>query len=621
MNLKAILLSVFAAGAMSLCAQTEKASVFSQNFNLLTEGTNDSPAETESNPLDPSLTDGQEWRGRGLHQAGGALAVMQFEQKDWLGTETVQGYLQTPYADVRLDEGRFTVHFRARSLDQESTTLKIEVYDPYTSNNIDVADLTLTGEWNDFEAPLSHPGYGNHLAYMQLAALDGNWVIDDFEIRQVYTTVMPPMSHFAKNVSYEEFTGYWNPVPMAESYLLSAYSLDADNRRVYLVENVATTDCELTVKGTVKGTDYYYTVRSVSPLYTSVESEPRKVHVPLTSLETPGVLEASDITHDSFTARWEPTFRAMGYIVNLRRSHIAVSDEDFTVLHEDFDKCKGYEGYPDWAVPFYEKLDDYTNMPGWLAPNGPVTLTGMFGLDNMWKKYEEISLTSPSLDLSADEGRFRIELAIKGTAGQTLHATCGETIKSHTLGADTETFALDFDNGSASTVIKFEFDGEGYLFFDDIAIVQTVHAGESVTENVGNYDTGAPVTEYIFSDLNAHAGDVYEYTVTAWSYSLGEDGVWGPNVYSEASAPQRVVIPDTSGIEEAVAADSAASIGVSGGKIRVRAAEAGILELYNAGGMLLGRYEIAPGETTLSAPCRGLLIARMGCTSAKLIVK
>lgn len=606
---------------MSICAQTEKATVFSQNFNLLTEGTPENPAEAESNPLAPDLTGGQEWRGRGLHEAGGALAVMQFEQKDWFGAETVQGYLQTPYADVRLDEGRFIVQFSARSLDQESTTLKIEVYDPYTSNNIDVADLTLTSEWKVFEAPLSHPGYGNHLAYMQLAALDGNWVIDDFEIRQVYTTVMPPMSHFAKNVSYEEFTGYWNPVPMAESYLVSAYSLDENDNRVYLVKDAATTECEFTVKGTVKGTDYYYTVRSVSPLYTSEEAEPRKVHVPLTSLETPAVLEARDITAESFTARWEPTFRAMGYIVNLRRSHVAVSDEDFTVLREDFDNCKGYEGYPDWAVPFYGNLDDYTNMPGWQAPNGPVTLDGMFGLDNSWKKYEEISLTSPSLDLSADGGRFRVVLKVKGTAGQTLNATCGETVKSHTLTDDAEEFTLDFDNGSASTTIKFEFDGEGYLFFDDIAIMQTVHAGESVTENVGNYDTGEPVTEYTFSGLNAHAGDIYEYTVTAWSYSLGEDGVWGPNVYSEASEPQRVTIPDTSGINEAFTARETPRVSAAGGMLRVETAEDAVLELYNATGMLIGRYDVSAGTNTIAAPCRGLIIARMGGFSAKTVVK
>lgn len=626
MKLNAFLLPIFAAVPLLMSGQTPTATIFSQDFNLLTDGTPEVPAQSESNPLAPELTDGQQWKGRGLHHAGGALAVMQFEQSDWFGTETVQGYVQTPYADVRLDEGSFTVSFRARSLDVESTTLKIEVYDPYTSNHIDATDLTITGEWQPFDIELSHPGYGNHLAYMQMAAVDGNWVIDDFEIRQTYTTVMPPMIHFAKNVTHEEFTGYWNPVPMAESYLVSAFCLDAGGEREYVVRDAATADCEYKVEGTVKGVQYYYTVRSVSALYASDEAEPRKVNVPLTELDRPVALEATDIRHDCFTARWEPTFRAMGYIVNLKRSHVATGDEVFTVLCEDFNKCKGYEGYPDWAAPFYENLDDYTAMPGWQAPNGPVTLDGMFGLDNSWKKYEEISLTSPSLDLSADGGRFSVALKIKGTPGQVLHATCGDAVASHTLVADYDEFTIDFTNGTDDTVIKFEFDddsdsyNDNYLYFDEIAILQTVHAGETVTENVGSYDTGEPVTEHTFINLQANAGDIYTYTVTAWSYSLGEDGVWGPNVYSEASEPQQVVIPEESGVED-IDADAVAFVYVSDGMIVVKSACDEVMEVYNVGGMLLRRYNIVPGYNAFVAPAEGLLIAKLGSKVIKLTVR
>lgn len=620
MRIKTLLLPMLAIGAMPLSAQTPVATIATQNFDLLTSGTTDVPDAEELNKLDTDLTDGQEWRGRGLHQAGGALAVMQFEQSDWFGTETVQGYVQTPCSDVRLDEGTFTVSFRARSLDAENTTLKIELYDPYTTNSVDAKDVALGAEWQNVELTLCHPGYGNHLAYMQMAALDGNWLIDDFAITQVYTTVMPPMIHFAKNVTYTEFTGYWNPVPMATGYLLSAYSLDENKERVYLVKDASTAECEYKVEGTVKGTQYYYTVRSVSELYTSVEAEARAVNVPLTALDKPVALEAGGVKHDGFTARWEPVFRAMGYIVNLKRAHVATGDEDFTVLREDFDKCKGYEGYPDWPVPFYENLDDYTTMPGWIAPNGPVTLDGMFGLDNMWKQYEEISLTSPALDLSADGGSFRLALKVQGTAGQVLHATCGDAVQSHALEADTEEFELSFANGTKATVVKFEFDGDGYLFFDDIAVVQTVHAGELVTENVGSVDTGEPVTEYTFTGLEANTGDIFEYTVTAWSYSLGEDGVWGPNVYSEASEPCRVVIPEPAGIGE-VAAEGAMAITVEGGMLQVLAPAAASLELYSAAGVLLGRYDLLPGLNTLEAPAKGLLIARSGATVAKLSVR
>lgn len=620
MTLRLLLMSLLATGVASVTAHADNATIISQNFDLLTEGSADAPSADAETAINPDLTGGQEWKGKGLHQAGGALAVMQFEQSDWLGTEILQGYVQTPYTDVRLDQGKFTVRFRARSLDMESTTLKIEVYDPYTTNNLDSKDLELTGEWQELSATLSHIGYGNHLAYMQMAALDGNWILDDFSIEQVYETVMPPMIHFAKDVTYDQFTGYWNPVPMATGYKLSAFSLDKEGNRVYLVKDVLTADCEHTVSGTETGVQYYYTVKSVSDRYESVEAEPRAVNVPLTTLDKPVALDAENVTYNGFTARWEPTFRAMSYIVNLKRSHVASEDEQFMVLHEDFNKCTGYEGYPDMPVPFYSNLDDYTNMPGWKAENGPVTLTGMFGLDNMWKKYEEIKLTSPAIDLSSSEGCFTVKVKVKGTAGQTLNITSGDVVESRTLSSDIEELTFDFTNGTAATVLKFEFDGEGYLFFDDIYFYQLVKAGNLITENVGNYDTNEDVTEYQFRDLNAHEGDIFLYTVTAWSYSFSEDGTWGPNIYSESSEPISVVMPAMDGIES-VALSTKTSVRTEGDKLVITTPKASTVELYNASGVMLGRYHAEAGETRLTSPASGLVIARVGASVFKLMVK
>lgn len=94
--------------------QGELVPTFSENFNSLVNGTESQPAEAElslDGKIDAALTGGNEWKGRGLHEAGGALAVMTFEQKDWFGTETVQGYIRSPFADVRMDGGNFTVRF------------------------------------------------------------------------------------------------------------------------------------------------------------------------------------------------------------------------------------------------------------------------------------------------------------------------------------------------------------------------------------------------------------------------------------------------------------------------------------------------------------------------------
>ena len=536
-----------AAVASPISPKGEMTAILSEDFSAFTEGTEDEPMAYEisntDKSIDTSLTHGLEWKGRGIRSAGGSIKVGHFEDYDYDNWQTVvlQGFLQTPMTDLRMDEGQFAVHFRARSLGAAQDKLHLEVYDPYTTNAVSSDIVGLTAAWQNFEVVLNHPGYGNHLAYLQIASEGEDWQIDDFEIVQDYYELMPPVVHFPRNVSYESFTARWNAVPLATSYLVSVYYYD-DGNQEYLLDQEPTTETTMIVTDTEKGFDYYYTVYSVNDKYTSAESEPRKVHVPLTALETPTVLPATDITPDGFTAHWEPSYRAMGYILTLNRQVVATADQYVTVVHEDFNKCEGYADYADYPAPFYGNLDDYTAMSGWSAPNGAVTLDGMLGLDNMWKKWDDISLTSPVMNLSADGGKFTVTLKVKGTKDNVVDVTCGDVVKTHKLTADTEEFDLTFENGNEASQLVFRFTGEGYLYFDDIYVKQTIHAGDTVKEAVGTYKTEVPDAEYTFTGLNGKLGDVYEYSVKAWSYSLDEDGVWGPDVYSESSANQTVVV-------------------------------------------------------------------------------
>ncbi|MDE5684780.1 MAG: hypothetical protein K2I39_11310, partial [Muribaculaceae bacterium] len=242
----ALCVTVLAYGAKTN-PQGELVPTFSENFNALVNGTETEPASAElslDGKIDATLTGGKEWKGRGLHEAGGALAVMNFEQSDWFGTETVQGYIRSPFSDVRMDEGNFTVRFRARKLtdDEALTRIHIELYDAYTTNAIETGLVEINGSWATYEVDLCHPGYGNHLAFIEMASEGGEWLIDDFEIVQDYYALPAPIVHFPRNVSYEQFTGRWNAVPLAESYLVSVYSRDENDRRTYLVKDVPTNE-------------------------------------------------------------------------------------------------------------------------------------------------------------------------------------------------------------------------------------------------------------------------------------------------------------------------------------------------------------------------------------------
>ena len=230
---------------------------FAEHFDALVNGTENAPATDElstGGKIDPSLTGGLQWSGRGLHEAGGALAIMKFEQSDWFGTEEVQGYLRTPYADVRMDEGKFTARFRARKLTADNDALAkihIELYDAYTSNAIQTEIIEITSTWATYDVDLYHPGYGNHLAFVEIASEGDEWLLDDFEIIQDYYALPAPIIHFPRNVTYEHFTARWNPVPLAQSYLVSVYTRDEADKRTYLLKDTPTTDCSLDVDGTV----------------------------------------------------------------------------------------------------------------------------------------------------------------------------------------------------------------------------------------------------------------------------------------------------------------------------------------------------------------------------------
>lgn len=603
--------------AISFLCRAEMVTVFSQNFDLLTLGTNDSPfLDYELTKTNDKLTPGQVWSGKGLFQAGGALAVMEYEFKDWFATEIVPGYVQTPYTDVRLNDGDFTLKFRARSLDKDSTTVKIEVYDPYTTNNIDYAEVKITDQWREVSATLCHPGFGNHLAYMQMVAMEGSWLLDDFSIEQEYTTVMPPITHFAKNVTHNQFTANWNTAPMAVKYLVSAFSVDKDKNRQYILQDAETSASEYTVTGTEKGVQYYYTVKSVSDRFTSSESEPKAVNVPLTSLETPVALEAIDVTDSGFTACWEPTFRAMAYIVNLKKVHVANGEEEITILKEDFDKCKGYKGAP---APFYDNLDDVTNMPGWTSSDFIVSLDGMIGIDNYYKKYQDIYLTSPALELSSAGGAFKVSMKVQGEVGQKLNVSSNGTIKSYTLVAEDETVELDFTNGKQGTILTFNFDGSGYLFFDEIRISQIASDGDKIIEPIAAYNTNNDDTQFTLSNLESIPGKAYLYTITAWSYSLGEDGIWGPNVYSEASQPIEVVLKEpevVSNIE-----NNSLQLRVENNRIIATTAIPSRLEIFSTTGALLAVQNISAGTNIIEAPASGVLFVRALGQAQKIMIQ
>ena len=83
----------------------------------------------------------------------------------------------------------------------------------------------------------------------------------------------------------------------------------------------------------------------------------------------------------------------------------------------------------------------------------------MFGLDNTYKAYgEDIHLTSPALDLSADKGNFTVRpqhLRRQRTTSSVSPAVTKPL--THILAEQgAQSLSLQFDNGTPSTTIRIE---------------------------------------------------------------------------------------------------------------------------------------------------------------------
>ena len=167
-------------------ARGEQLAILSEDFSAFTEGTESTPAESElstGNAMIPmEFTHGIQWKGRGIHQAGGVCAVLSYD--DYTYGET-QGWIQTPYTDVRLDDGNFILRFRARSIAQTKDSLILYLQDQYSSNYYTSEKRTITDQWQTIEVSFQHNfGMGSRLAYVQIGAYNDSWLIDDIEIIQ-----------------------------------------------------------------------------------------------------------------------------------------------------------------------------------------------------------------------------------------------------------------------------------------------------------------------------------------------------------------------------------------------------------------------------------------------------
>ncbi len=197
--------------------------LLNEDFSKFTEGSETAPAAAEiyENRYDipDSYTAQPGWTGRGVHSAGGCVAIQGYEYYDeYYGeTSTRKGYITTPRFDLG---GTATFTFRARAFDDEGASLWVAVCDDDYGPGPDELELELTTEWKEYtltatEASLEMP------SYIQTSVEAGVVLIDDIRLVFKNDRIATPRALPAINNSATEFVANWEAVNGAQAYRLN----------------------------------------------------------------------------------------------------------------------------------------------------------------------------------------------------------------------------------------------------------------------------------------------------------------------------------------------------------------------------------------------------------------
>ena len=299
-------------------------------------------------------------------------------------------------------------------------------------------------------------------------------------------------------------------------------------------KDVVVEGTEYTVSDLNPAEYYFYTVKSHNSKQT-VESPLQSVIY----LPTPVVLDATDITTDSYTAHWEPVAKATHYEVrNYFLAEVKKDYPDYPVISEDFSLVTDEltEATDPFSPESLGNQDEYFDDLGlseydWFG-RGNTVCQGMVGCDAL--NSDNINyIASPEVDLSHNGGRYVVKVKAYGRVGDFLciydyndmvygnPAARGafEPIDpAHAEDTDPGIFegTLELTGGTISTRLVFTTYGLDFML-DEVSICQDLVAGDIFNQLLGMQTVAAPRTSCVFNQLSLFGIPYYYYTVTALS--------------------------------------------------------------------------------------------------------
>lgn len=362
--------------------------------------------------------------------------------------------------------------------------------------------------------------------------------------------------------------------------------------------------------------DYSYTVRAANDNFVSDESnDVMAVGLPAVTLLSP-----DNVADGSYTARWQPTPKADGYLATNYRVFTAPDDREVTILYEDFNKVSsGSLSSPVGLYNTYNpsSLDEYTITPGWLGLCNYL-VKGMLGTRSFFTA--QGCIQTPVLNLAADGGHFKVNLSIVGdtdAVGDSIVVQAGPVVFSRQL-ISTHSVPLsltfEFDCGeSAMPLLIYSYGGKPF-YIDEISVTQNYLKGQQTfTETVTRTVIGRDADSADFDNLSAGDNESFAYRIFAYR------DFYGGRVYSQSDAAMHV--SSSAGMTDTPCAPEGLSVSVDGRRLSVAVESPCRMTVFGANAAKIADRDI-DGSATLTLPAAGiyLIVTDKGDT-AKIIIR
>ena len=575
--------------------------VLSEDFNKFTHGSEDSPATAITDYDAITATPG--WTGLSVCEAGGCAYM------------PVGSQLATPQLDLGANGGNYFVSFKAKSATPGAFFFLMDSNNGYMSGDI-------TDEWATYTVTLptgSGPSMKAEPTIIYFYAYT-DMLIDDIIIDD--SGVAVPAALPSTDFKFDSFTANWQTSLNAESYILNVFTLDYDVTttvfsRKYIVKDKEVNETSFVVERDDFATPYYYTVAAKSG--NAVSGESNMITVAPDAVESVTALSPSDISTDSFTAKWTSSALASQYYLHLIRRHEALNNETFAIIDTDFSDI-----ISDGTVDAPQKELEWLFKGDWFA-NMPVIADGIIGINNQdIDFFGQAYLQSPAIDLTPCNGEINVSFTafsrkgLKNASVKLCNYSPSLTfvdISDFTVSDNPETFNFKLSGGSKASCILITSEDSGMMFIDDLKVTVDLPASSAIVLPIETLITDETYATIDRAGLPSEDQIAY-YVRASWAVSHKDGEVRQiPEVISEPS--NYVWVEQNASIDDIQTDDSLPDVIYADGAINISDPEKRPVSVYTLTGNCISHIECPDTRSKISVK-PGIYIIRVGSHSLKL---